>query len=124
MTAESLIIEASTAGVELFAKPDGTLGYRGPAAAVATRADEEAIAEAIEERAAIREYDGGETRGKAEQNARAAMRVFRYRVTDKPDVWLTLICPGCDPAEARRHLELQFRDRLLDVREHPWRARR
>jgi hypothetical protein len=80
--------------------------------------EEEAIAEAIEERAAVREFDGGETREVAERNARSAMRVFRYRLTDKPRSWLVLIAPGCDLAEARRHLVLRFGDRVLAVIEH------
>jgi hypothetical protein len=77
--------------------------------------DLESIDEAIEERAAIREFDGGETREVAERNARSAMRIFRYRVADKPSSWLALIAPGCDLTEARRHLELQFGERLLEV---------
>jgi hypothetical protein len=84
-----------------------------------------AVAEAIEERAAIREFDGGETREVAERNARSAMRVFCYWLTDKPRTRLVLIAPSCDLAEARRHLGLQFGERLLDVIEHrPGRAQR
>jgi len=83
-----------------------------------TSEDHEAIAEAIAERAAVREYDGGEHRDVAERNARASMRAFRYRLTDKPRSWLVLIAPSCDLTEARRHLALRFGERLLDVVEH------
>ena len=82
-------------------------------------ADREAIREAIAERAAIREFDGGESRQVAEREARSAMRVYRYRLADRPDAWLTMIAPGCDPDEARRSLELRFgAERLTEVREH------
>jgi hypothetical protein len=82
-------------------------------------ADHESIREAIEERAAIREFDGGESRQVAEREARSAMRVYRYRLTDRPDTWLTMIAPGCDPDEARRSLALRFgAERLIEVREH------
>jgi hypothetical protein len=81
-------------------------------------ADREAIREAISERAAIREIDGGEDRATAEREARSAMRVYHYRLTDKPDTWLTMIAPGCDLADARRSLVLRFgAERLVDVRE-------
>jgi hypothetical protein len=58
-----------------------------------TEADQTAIREAIEERAAIREFEGGESREIAELQARWGMRVYRYRLTDKADTWLTLIAP-------------------------------
>ncbi|MEY6431688.1 hypothetical protein ABC977_04615 [Thioalkalicoccus limnaeus] len=35
MTASAILTRARAAGVELFAKPDGTLGYRGPTPALA-----------------------------------------------------------------------------------------
>jgi hypothetical protein len=87
-------------------------------------AEEDAINEAIEERAAIREFDGGETRETAEREARSAMRVYRYRVTDKPGTWLTMIAPGCDLEDAARDLRGRFGERLLEVVEHVWRSRR
>ena len=81
-------------------------------------ADNEAIREAIEERAAIREFDGGESRQVAERAARTAMRVYHYRLTDRPDTWLTMLAPGCDLDEARRTLALRFGpERLVEVRE-------
>jgi len=85
-----------------------------------TTEDRKAIAEAIEERAAIREFDGGETRKAAERNARSAIRVYRYRVAGKSSSWLTMIAPSCDLTEARHHLELRFGERLVDVVEHIW----
>jgi hypothetical protein len=42
--------------------------------------------------------------------------VYRYRLTDKPDSWLTMIAPGCDLEEARRTVVLKFgAGRVLDV---------
>lgn len=85
-----------------------------------TPADCEAIREAIAERSAIREFDGGEDRPTAEREAASAMRVYRFRLTDRPEVWLTMLAPGCDPAEARHALELRFGpERLVEVLEQP-----
>ncbi len=79
-------------------------------------ADIEAIREAIEERAAIREFDGGEDRATAEREARSAMRVFRFRLADRPDTWLTMLAPGCDLDAARHTLRLRFgAERVADV---------
>ena len=83
-----------------------------------TPEDREAVSEAIAERAAIREFDGGETRKVAERNARSSMRIFRYQLTDKPSLWMAWVAPCCDLSEARRHLELRFGERLLNVVEH------
>ncbi|NCA72316.1 MAG: hypothetical protein EOM91_20035, partial [Sphingobacteriia bacterium] len=81
-------------------------------------ADHEAIREAIEERAAIREFDGGEDRPTAEREARSAMRVYQYRLTDRPDAWLTMLAPGCDLDQARRDLALRFgAERVIEIRE-------
>jgi hypothetical protein len=80
--------------------------------------DREAIVETTAERAAIMEHDGGLPRPQAEALAKSAMRVFRYRLTDKPDTWMVLICPGCNLAEARAVLGGQFSEsRVLDVLE-------
>ena len=49
------------------------------------------------------------------------MRVYRYRLIDKPDTWLTMIAPDCDLEEARRSLRLRFGERLAAVVEHPHR---
>jgi len=46
------------------------------------------------------------------------MRVYRYRLIDKPDTWLTIIAPDCDLEEARRSLRLRFGERLTAVVEH------
>ncbi len=73
-----------------------------------TLAEADTIREAITERAAIIEYDAGATRTAAGDNARAAMRVYRYRLVEHPTTWLALIAPGLDPAEARRNLDLRF----------------
>jgi hypothetical protein len=76
----------------------------------------EAIAEHLEERAAIMEYDGALPREKAETEARKALRVFEYKLTDNPDAWLVLIAPGCNLEEARESLRMRFGSRLLDLR--------
>jgi hypothetical protein len=83
-----------------------------------THEDRQAVEEAIAERAAIREFDGGEPRAVAEREARSAMRVYQYRITDKPTSWLTLIAPGCRLDEARRLLARRFDSRLIEVIEH------
>ena len=80
--------------------------------------DQEALAEAFEERAAIQEHEGGLPRVDAEEAARSALRVYYYRVTDKPGTWLTLVCPGCDLEAARHSLTLRFGERLIDLVEH------
>ncbi len=75
------------------------------------------IQEAIDERAAIQEYEGGLSREKAKHDAQAAMCVYRYRLTDNPDNWLTMIAPGCNLKEAERVLITNFGDRrVVDVK--------
>jgi hypothetical protein len=79
--------------------------------------DQDAIHEAIEERAAILEFEAGRSRTEAETQAALSLHVYRYRVTDRPQDWLTLIAPGCDLEEARQSLLWQFGpDRLIEVR--------
>lgn len=78
------------------------------------------ITEAVEERAAIREMGGGELRTIAAEQARSAMRVYRYRLSDDPATWLTMLAPGCEPNEARHALTLRFgAERLIDVIPQP-----
>lgn len=77
------------------------------------------IQEAIEERAAILEFDADQPRPEAEIQAANAMRVYRYRLTEKPNDWLMMIAPGCDLEEARRALVGRFgAERLMDVQAH------
>jgi hypothetical protein len=76
------------------------------------------ITEHLEERAAIMEYDGGLSREKAEIEARKALRVFHYRLTDNPVSSLVLISPGCDLDEATKSLQVRFGKRLIDVQEY------
>ena len=64
---------------------------------------------------------GGESREATALQARHAMRVYRYRLIDKPDTWLTMIAPDCDLEEARRSLRIRFGERLTAVVEHPHR---
>ncbi|MEJ1298320.1 MAG: hypothetical protein RPU64_04125 [Candidatus Sedimenticola sp. (ex Thyasira tokunagai)] len=44
------------------------------------------------------------------------MRIYRYRITDNPVRWNTMIAPGCDAEEARRSLiNIYGAARLLEV---------
>ena len=139
MTAAALLAHAARQGVTVEVC-DGSLKLAGPSQSVETLlpaireakdellahlnppplspADHDAIREAIEERVAIREFDAGEARQVAERAARSAMRVYQYRLTDRPDTWLTMLAPGCDLDEARRTLALRFgAERVIEVRE-------
>jgi hypothetical protein len=78
------------------------------------------IREQIEERSAIMEYDGGLSRKDAEQAAAAAIRVYCYRMKDKPNSELTAIMPGTELDEARENLKNKFGDRLLEVYPSPY----
>lgn len=80
-----------------------------------TEENREAIRETIEERAAIHEHDGAMPREEAQQAAQSALRVYRYRLTDKPDVWLTMICSGYSLEDALLSLATRFSGRVLDV---------
>lgn len=77
------------------------------------------VAEALAERAAIREHDGGETREQAEAAARSAMRVYRVRVGMGPgqsDRGVVLLAPECDIGEATRLAQMQFgTERVVSV---------
>lgn len=75
------------------------------------------IREQIEERAAIMEYDGGLSRQEAEQAAAAAIRVYCYRVKEKPNSELVAIMPNTELNEAYENLRLKYGDRLLTVYE-------
>ena len=72
-------------------------------------------------RTAVRAPGGRESRERTAGDERLAMRVYRYRLIDKPDTWLTMIAPDCDLEEARRSLRLRFGERLAAVVEHPHR---
>ena len=74
----------------------------------------------IEERAAIMEFDGGLSRHDAEQAATSAIRVYCYRVSDKPDRELTVIMPNTELDEAVEKLKVKYGDRLLDVYTSPY----
>lgn len=83
-----------------------------------TPEEQDDIAEAVEERAAIREFDAGEDRATAEAQAVSSMRVYRLLVSmgeGQADRWLTMLAPGCDLAEAERTARLKFGSRLLAV---------
>jgi len=73
------------------------------------------IREQIEERAAIQEFDGGLQRADADVAAAKSMRVYCYRVTDKPNSELTVIMPNTELIEAEAKLREKYGDRLLSV---------
>lgn len=90
-----------------------------------TDEDEEAIREARDERAAIMEFDGGLSRADAEEQAVAAVPVYRYKLTDRPPCdpagtsWCTAILPGFCLEAAREHLaNIYGADRVAEVVEH------
>jgi hypothetical protein len=73
---------------------------------------------AVEERDTVRTLDGGASRKATAERPPSSMCVYRYRLLDKPDTWLTMIAPDCDPEEARRSLALRFGEKLTTVVEH------
>lgn len=84
-----------------------------------TSEDRADIEEAIEERAAIQEFDGGLPRAEAERQARARMRVYQVRVAQRTGdpIWIVQIAPGCDLPEARAPAERQFgTERVLEIK--------
>lgn len=145
MNAATLLANLRSAGVRLAVTERGTLRYQGDPSTVdqwlprirqykaellallstdiglspLTPEQRNGIREAIAERAAIQEHDGGLSRPEAEAQARCAMRVYRYRLTDRPADWLMMIAPGCELDEARQSLIARFgRERLLEVQIH------
>jgi hypothetical protein len=82
-----------------------------PAPPPLTEVERETVAEAIAERAAIREFEAHEPRPVAETQARAGMRVYRVLVAmepGEPAKWAVLLAPGCDLADAERIAAAQF----------------
>lgn len=91
-----------------------------------TPAEQQDIRDAVAERAAIQEYDGGLSRAQAQQTARGAMRVFRACVDmgpDRPAHWVTMLLPGCDLQAAAKAAAWQFPGRVLDLLEQTARGR-
>ena len=77
--------------------------------------DLEAIRGTRESWSSIVEVAGGESREPTALQVRHAMRVYLYRLIDKPDSWLTMIVPDCNLEEARRSLRLRFGEKLTAV---------
>ncbi len=73
------------------------------------------IREAIEERAAIMEFDGGLHRADADVAAAKSMRVYCYRVTDKPKSLLTANMPDKTLDDAKEILRNKYGGRLISV---------
>lgn len=144
MTPATLLTQARGDGVTLAVTAPDRLKLRGDPAAVAkwvpilrpikaalvailtqpeppplTPGDLADIEEAVEERAAIREFEGGEPRAVAEREARAAMRAFQVLVDmgqGQPARWVTMIAPGCNLAQAQEAALWRFPGRVLEVR--------
>ena len=87
-----------------------------------SQANLEAIQERLDERAAILEFEAGESRQTAERIALETMRVYRVHVAmgeGLPPRWATFIAPGCDLTEATEEARGRFgADRVLTVVEH------
>jgi hypothetical protein len=81
--------------------------------------ESENIREYLEERAAIMEFDGGLSRKEAEQAAVSAIRVYCYRIKDKPNAELTVLMSNTELDEAYQNLHLKYGDRLVTVYERP-----
>ena len=78
--------------------------------------------EAIEEKAAILEYEAGMPRRQAEERAPGAVGVFNYVLADCPGKVFTMLSPGSSLEEARRLIEHQYgADRVVDLQLYPWR---
>ena len=84
--------------------------------------DKENIREHLEERVGIQEYDADLPREEAEKRARSNMKIYHYRITDKPDSRLVAIMPGYDLSQARLSLEDRFGVRLLEVKKYSFKA--
>jgi hypothetical protein len=83
-----------------------------------TDADRADIAEAIAERAAIMEFDGGLPRPDAEAAAAARMRAYHVHIAmpDGPPRWAVMLAPGCDLPEATADARRLFGpERVLSV---------
>jgi hypothetical protein len=79
--------------------------------------DPVAIAEALEERAAILEYDAGHARDIAEQIARSGLRVYHVELmTDGRRKGMTIIAHGTDLPEMRRSIRQAWPGRLRSIR--------
>lgn len=98
--------------------PTGDVGPTPPPPDSLSPEDQAAAQELLEERAAIQEHDGGLSRHQAETEARAALRVYYYRLSDRPASWLTVIAPGRDLDQARDDLLWRYPGRLLEVIEY------
>ena len=78
--------------------------------------------EALEEKAAVLEYEAGMPRDEAEARAPEAVGAYNYTLVDRPDKVFTLLARGEALAAAKRLLENQYgADRVVDVRPYPWR---
>ena len=126
MTTPDILTQATAAGLTFALEPPDRLRVTGPAEVrerwlpvIRERKAElvtllsappplspetlKAIEEAIEERAAVREFEGGEPRAIAEQEARSAMRVYDLQVAmgdGQAPRWVTVLAPDSTLVEA------------------------
>jgi hypothetical protein len=85
-------------------------------------ADRVAIEEHLVERAAIREFDGGQSHPEAESAARSevlACRLLLDRGADTAPGWTLALLPGLDLADAHRHAQKRYGNALLAVLPQP-----
>ncbi|MDH5325331.1 MAG: hypothetical protein OEZ68_02370 [Gammaproteobacteria bacterium] len=76
----------------------------------------ENIREAVEERAAILEFEANIPRKDAEKQARLAIKVYEYRLNTSPETWLKMVAPGCNLEDARQFCFNTFGNELLEIR--------
>lgn len=78
------------------------------------------IQSALNQRAALLEFLGGYSTLDAESQALKDVRVYQYRVAERPHDWQILIAPDREWSEARRILLEQFGvEQLLEVVPRP-----
>lgn len=85
-------------------------------------ADREAIEEHLLERAAIREFDGGQLRLEAETAAWSEVLAFRLLLdcgADTAPGWTLALLSGQDLADAHRHVQERYGDALLAMQPLP-----
>ncbi len=78
----------------------------------------ESIEEAVAERSAIRQHDGGEDRQIAETRAASAMKVYRLLIAmgeGEEARWITMLAPNTALDEAEHTARLKFGTRLLRI---------
>ena len=84
--------------------------------------EQHALNEALDERAAIMEYDANLPRDAAVSIARRLMRAYKYQLRSRPEQWFVMITPGISLRDARAALKLRFGDDVRSVKLMTWEA--